>query len=215
VLRYPGPFNFSAINNFAAERALGDMLAFLNNDLQAINPDWLGEMVRHALRPDIGVVGARLWYPDDRLQHGGVVLGLGGVAGHAMKGFPRRELGYMGRAALIQNYSAVTAACMMVRHGLFDLVGGFDAGHLPVAFNDVDLCLRIRERGYRNLWTPHAEFYHHESASRGREDTREKQLRFLAECDYMRNRWGDLLANDPAYNPNLTRVKEDFSLRWG
>ena len=213
LLHYPHPFNFSAINNFAVAHARGQVLALLNNDLEVIDPGWLGEMVSHAVRPEIGAVGACLWYPDDRLQHGGVVLGLGGVAGHAMKMLPRGAKGYNARAVLVQNYSAVTAACMLVRRGVFDEVGGFDADNLPIAFNDVDLCLRIREKGYRNLWTPYAQLYHHESASRGAEDTPDKQARFEKEINYMRQRWGQLLRRDPAYNPNLTDRTEDFALR--
>jgi GT2 family glycosyltransferase len=213
LLSYPHPFNFSAINNFAVRHVRGELLAFLNNDLEVIDSGWLGEMVSHAVRPEIGAVGACLWYPDDRLQHGGVVLGLGGVAGHAMKMLPRGAKGYNARAVLVQNYSAVTAACMLVRRRVFDEIGGFDADNLPIAFNDVDLCLRIREKGYRNLWTPYAQLYHHESASRGPEDTPEKQARFGKEIAYMRHRWGQLLHHDPAYNPNLTDRTEDFALR--
>ncbi|MEA3275431.1 MAG: glycosyltransferase [Pseudomonadota bacterium] len=212
LLRYSKPFNYSAINNFAVKEARGDVLAFLNNDLEAISGDWLTEMVSHAVRPAIGAVGARLWYPNDTLQHGGVVLGLGGVAGHAMKHFRREDRGYNARAVLIQNYSAVTAACMVIERRAFDRVGGFDEVNLPVAFNDVDFCLRLREVGYRNLWTPYAELWHHESASRGPEDTLEKQRRFGKEIDYMRRRWGTTLDTDPAYNPNLTRGAENFGL---
>jgi glycosyltransferase involved in cell wall biosynthesis len=213
VVAYPEPFNFSAINNYAVTHCQGELLAFLNNDLEVISEDWLGEMVSHAVRPETGAVGARLWYPDDRLQHAGVVLGLGGVAGHAMKYLPRVDKGYNARAVLVQDYSAVTAACLVVRREIFDQVEGFDEAHLGVAFNDVDLCLRILELGYRNLWTPFAEFYHHESASRGLEDTPEKQARFGAEIDYMKKRWGPSLQRDPAYNPNLTHAREDFSLQ--
>ena len=213
VLPYPHPFNYSAINNFAAGKARGELLAFVNNDIEVIAPDWLDEMVALALRPGTGAVGARLWYPDDRLQHGGVVLGLGGVAGHAMKYLPKGDPGYCARALLRQNYSAVTAACLVVRRVLFEEVDGFDETHLAVAFNDVDLCLRLREVGYDNVWTPWAELYHHESLSRGAEDTPEKQRRFAKECEWMRQRWGELLDRDPAYNPNLTRAREDFSLK--
>jgi glycosyltransferase involved in cell wall biosynthesis/2-polyprenyl-3-methyl-5-hydroxy-6-metoxy-1,4-benzoquinol methylase len=214
VLRYDHPFNFSAINNFAVEHARGELFCFMNDDIEAIAPEWLGEMVSHGVRPEIGAVGARLWYPDGRLQHGGVVLGLGGVAGHAMKYTTKENKGYMGRSVLIQNYTAVTAACMLVRREVFDAVDGFDSENLPVAFNDVDLCIRIYKAGYYNLWTPYAELYHHESASRGPEDTPEKQLRFTGEAEYMLNKYGPLLERDPAYNPNLTRCAEDFSLNW-
>ncbi|MES9948094.1 MAG: glycosyltransferase [Candidatus Thiodiazotropha sp.] len=214
VLRYDHPFNFSAINNFAVEHASGELLCFMNDDIEVISPDWLGEMVSHGVRPEIGAVGARLWYPDDRLQHGGVVLGLGGVAGHAMKYSSKDNKGYMGRSVLIQNYTAVTAACLLLRRDVFDAVDGFDSEHLAVAFNDVDLCIRIYQAGYYNLWTPYAELYHHESASRGAEDTPEKQKRFSGEAEYMLEKYGPLLQRDPAYNPNLTRIAEDFSLNW-
>ncbi|MES9924824.1 MAG: glycosyltransferase [Candidatus Thiodiazotropha endolucinida] len=214
VLHYDHPFNFSAINNFAVEHASGELLCFMNDDIEVISPDWLGEMVSHGVRPEIGAVGARLWYPDDRLQHGGVVLGLGGVAGHAMKYSSKDNKGYMGRSVLIQNYTAVTAACLLLRREVFDAVDGFDSEHLAVAFNDVDLCIRIYQAGYFNLWTPYAELYHHESASRGAEDTPEKQLRFSGEAEYMLEKYGPLLQRDPAYNPNLTRIAEDFSLNW-
>ncbi|MEW8009877.1 MAG: glycosyltransferase [Candidatus Thiodiazotropha sp.] len=214
VLRYDYPFNFSAINNFAVEHASGELLCFMNDDIEVISPDWLGEMVSHGVRPEIGAIGARLWYPDDRLQHGGVVLGLGGVAGHAMKYSSKNNKGYMGRSVLIQNYTAVTAACLLLRRDVFDAVDGFDSEHLAVAFNDVDLCIRIYQAGYYNLWTPYAELYHHESASRGAEDTPEKQKRFSGEAEYMLEKYGPLLQRDPAYNPNLTRIAEDFSLNW-
>ncbi|MES9823902.1 MAG: glycosyltransferase [Candidatus Thiodiazotropha endolucinida] len=214
VLHYDHPFNFSAINNFAVEHASGELLCFMNDDIEVISPGWLGEMVSHGVRPEIGAVGARLWYPDDRLQHGGVVLGLGGVAGHAMKYSSKDNKGYMGRSVLIQNYTAVTAACLLLRREVFDAVCGFDSEALAVAFNDVDLCIRIYQAGFYNLWTPYAELYHHESASRGAEDTPEKQLRFSGEAEYMLEKYGPLLQRDPAYNPNLTRIAEDFSLNW-
>ncbi len=213
LLRYPHAFNYSMINNFAVEHARGEVLAFVNNDMEVIAADWLDEMLSLALRPGTGAVGARLWYDDDRLQHGGVVLGLGGVAGHAMKYLPKGHPGYCARALLRQNYTAVTAACMLVRREVFEQVGGFDGEHLAVAFNDVDLCLRIHEAGYDNVWTPWAELYHHESATRGAEDTPEKQRRFGKECAWMERRWAALLKRDPAYNPNLTLAREDFSLR--
>ncbi|MBF0219644.1 MAG: glycosyltransferase [Gammaproteobacteria bacterium] len=213
LLHYPKPFNYSAINNFAVSHSHGEVLAFLNNDLEITDGGWLEEMVSHALRPEIGAVGARLLYPDGRLQHAGVVLGLGGVAGHAMKYFPGDSKGYCGRAVLVQNYSAVTAACLVIRREIFTAVGGFDEVNLPVAFNDIDLSLRIGEAGYRNLWTPFAELIHHESASRGADDTPEKVARFRTEVDYMLRRWQDKLPHDPAYNPNLTLAYEDFSLK--
>ena len=159
-----------------------------------------------------------LYYPDDTVQHAGAVLGLtgpagkDGVAGHAFKGFKRGEEGQRNRLRLVQNYSAVTAACLVIRRAVFETVGGFNERELPVAFNDIDFCLRVRAAGYRNLWTPFAEFYHHESASRGQEDTAEKVARFQSEVGYMRRTWGALLDRDPAYNPNLSLQHEDFSL---
>jgi GT2 family glycosyltransferase len=214
VLRDNRPFNFSALNNAAARQADGEILAFLNNDLEVINPDWLDEMASQVVRPEIGAVGAMLYYPDDRIQHAGVVLGLGGVAGHAMKCARRGERGYINCLRLIQNYSAVTGACLLVRRNVFEAVHGFNEADLAIAFNDVDFCLRVRAAGYRNLWTPFAEFYHHESASRGPEDTPEKQARFGREIAYMREKWGPLLDLDPAYNPNLTLDHENFNLSW-
>lgn len=218
VLDHDAPFNFSAINNFAAREARGELLAFLNNDLEVISPDWLAEMAAQALRPEIGAVGAMLYYPNDTVQHAGVVLGLtgpalrDGVAGHAFKCAPRGSAGQRNRLRLVQNYSAVTAACLVVRRATFEAVGGFNEADLAVAFNDIDFCLRVRAAGLHNLWTPFAEFYHHESATRGAEDSPEKIARFQRETAYMRHRWGDLLDHDPAYNPNLSLQHEDFSL---
>lgn len=212
VLPWPHPFNYSALNNFAAEHARGELLALLNNDLEVITPGWLEEMAAQALRPEIGAVGAMLYYPDNRIQHAGAVLGIGGVAGHAFKLFPRGTDGAFNRARLVQNYSAVTAACLVIRKELFARVGGFDAQALAVAFNDIDFCLKVRATGCRNLWTPFAEFYHHESATRGVEDTPAKQARFSGEVATMLARWGDTLRADPAYNPNLSLESEDFAL---
>ena len=179
----------------------------------AINPDWLDEMVRQVCRPDIGCVGAKLYYPNDTIQHAGVVLGIGGVAGHSQKYFSQNANGYFGRLHLAHNVSAVTAACLLVRKAVFQEVGGLDEANLKVSFNDVDFCLKVREAGYRNLFTPYAELYHHESISRGPNDTRAKRAVADAEARFMRQKWGKLLDNDPYYNPNLTLVFEDFSLR--
>lgn len=214
VIRDERPFNYSALNNAGVHQAKGDIIGLLNNDLEVISPDWLTEMVSHALRPDIGAVGARLWYPDDTLQHGGVILGIGGWAGHAHKGFPKGSPGYVGRMSLISDFSAVTAACLVVQKSRFEEVGGLNETELQVACNDVDLCLRLREAGYRNVFTPYADLYHHESATRGFEDTPEKKARFEKERRYMTQRWGAIMQNDPAYNPNLTLDHEDFSLAW-
>ncbi len=212
ILRDPQPFNYSALNNAAVREARGELIGLLNNDLEVLTPDWLDEMAGHAVRPEIGAVGARLWYPDDTLQHGGVVL-VGGVAGHAHKNLKRGKHGYFQRGILTQNLSAVTAACLVMRKAVFEEVGGLDET-LTVAFNDVDLCLKIRAHGHRIVWTPYAELYHHESATRGNDDTPEKSARFSAEIQIMQQRWGALLRNDPAYNPNLTLDRENYSLAW-
>lgn len=210
ILRDDSPFNYSRLNNQAAYQTDADLVCLLNNDIEIISPDWLEEMAGHAMRPDVGCVGARLWYPDDSLQHGGVILGIGGVAGHAHKFWPKGDPGYFGRAVSLQALSAVTAACLMIRRDVYMEVGGLDE-KMKVAFNDVDFCLRVREAGYRNVWTPFAEMYHHESASRGYEDNPEKVARFNSEVDFMKKRWGDQLINDPFYSPNLTLEHEDFS----
>jgi glycosyltransferase involved in cell wall biosynthesis len=207
-------FNYSQLNNSVVEKSKGEIICLMNNDIEVITPEWLSEMVSHALRPEIGVVGAKLLYPDNTLQHGGVVLGLGGVAGHSHKHFPAGEKGYCGRMGLISNFSAVTAACLVVGKEIYKNVGGLNETDLKVAFNDVDFCLRVREAGYRNIWTPYAELYHHESMTRGYEDTPEKQARFAQEVLYMKETWGTLLCDDPAYSPNLTLNHEDFSYAW-
>lgn len=211
VVQHPTEFNFSAIVNNGARHARGSLICLLNNDIEIISEDWLQELVGHACRDENGVVGCMLYYPDDTIQHAGVVLGVGGVAGHAHWRLKRGSGGYMGRASIAQNVSAVTGACMMVRKDVFDEVAGFDEG-LPVAFNDIDFCMRVAERGYRNVWTPHAELYHHESASRGAEDTPEKAQRFAHEIDTMKRRWGRVLRHDPAYNPNLSLVEPWYQL---
>jgi O-antigen biosynthesis protein len=212
LLRDARPFNFSRLNNEAAREARGAYLVFLNNDIEVITPDWLGELVSHAQRPGIGAVGAKLWYPDDTIQHAGLVL-VAGLAAHAHYKRKRGDHGYFSRASLTQSLSAVTAACMCVRREVFEAVGGFDET-LAVAFNDVDLCLRIQAAGFRNLYTPYAELYHHESATRGYEDTPEKMQRFHNEADILRARWMPVLMNDPYYNPNLTLSGDPFTLAW-
>ena len=214
VLRDDRPFNYSALNNGAVSQARGELIGLINNDIEVISPDWLSEMVGLVIQPGVGAVGAKLLYPDDTLQHGGVVLGIGGVAGHANKLAPQPCYGYFGRTSLISSYSAVTAACLLVRKSVYLEVDGLNEKDLSIAFNDVDFCLRIREAGYRNVWTPFAELYHHESATRGFEDNPQKQARFRSEVLYMQGRWGDLLLKDPAYSPNLTLNHEDFSLAW-
>ena len=206
-----GAFNYSRLNNIGADLARGALLAFLNNDLEVINSDWLSEMAGHALRAEVGAVGARLWYPDKTIQHGGVILGAGGIAGHTQPAVGDNDVSF-GRAHLTQNFSAVTAACMVVPKNLYIDLGGLDEVNLPIAFNDVDFCLRLREKGLRIVWTPHAEFYHHESASRGFEDTMNKQQRFLAEVAYMQQKWKSAITADPCYNPNLALNDDLFTL---
>lgn len=216
VLRYDAPFNYAAINNFAVQHATGQIVALLNNDLEVIAPDWLQEMVSYANQPEIGAVGAMLYFPNDTIQHAGVVLGIGspppGVAGHVYKNRSRGYSGQASRALLCQDMSAVTAACMVVRRDVFEQVGGLDEKNLPIAFNDVDFCLRVKESGYRNIWTPYAELYHYESASRGYENTPEKRERFEVEKQYMMARWQNELLSDPAYNPNLALGRVPFTL---
>ncbi|MEO5342832.1 MAG: glycosyltransferase [Gammaproteobacteria bacterium SHHR-1] len=212
VSRDDRPFNYSALNNAAAREADGELLVLLNNDMEVITPGWLNELASHALRPDVGAVGAMLYFPNDTIQHAGIVLGIGGWAGHSHKGFPRNHPGYVGRLSLASEFSAVTGACLVTRRALFNELGGLNETELAVACNDVDYCLRLRKAGYRVVFTPFAELYHHESVTRGYEDTPEKQARFARELAYMRERWGDWLDNDPAYSPNLTLEREDFSI---
>lgn len=214
VIRDERPFNYSALNNGAVEQARGEVIGLINNDIEVISPNWLEEMVSIALQPGVGAVGARLWYPDDTLQHGGVVMGIGGCAGHAQKLLVKGCSGYNQRGELTQSYSAVTAACLVVKKDLYLKVGGLNQNYLSVAFNDVDFCLKLQEAGYRNVWTPHAELYHHESATRGKEDTPEKQERAAREISYMQRRWKKIISQDPAYSPGLTVSHEDFSLAW-
>ena len=212
VLRYDHPFNYSAINNFGVAQARGDIIGLVNNDIEVISPEWLTEMVSQALRPEIGCVGAKLYYSNDTIQHAGVICSIGGVAGHSHKHFSRKSPGYFSRLLLAQTLSAVTAACLLIRKEVYNQVGGLDEKNLKVAFNDVDFCLKVRAAGYRNLWTPYAELYHYESISRGAEDTPEKIKRFGREVNFMQQKWGAALESDPYYNPNLTRDREDFSI---
>jgi GT2 family glycosyltransferase len=211
VLRFDEPFNFARICNFAATHANGELLGFLNNDIDVIDAGWLDEMVMLARRPDVGCVGAKLLYQDGMIQHAGVILGLGGYAAHAHRCFPRDHGGYFGRLKVRQNVSAVTGACLVVRKAVYQQVGGMDE-KLTVAYNDVDFCLKVREAGFLNVFTPFATLYHFESKTRGYEDTPEKQARFQREKDYLAKKWGDRLRLDPYYNPNLTHAREDFSI---
>jgi glycosyltransferase involved in cell wall biosynthesis len=213
VVSYPRPFNYSAMNNLGVREAAGELLVFLNNDVEVLHEGWLEELAAHALRPEVGAVGARLLYPDNRVQHAGVIAGMGGVAGHWHGGLPRKAPGYFGRAQVIQGLTVVTGACMAMRRAVFEASGGFNTEDLAVAFNDVDLCLRIRYRlGLRVIWTPYAELQHRESATRGYEDTPEKQARFNAEIAYMQATWNETLLRDPAYNPNLALDRKDCTL---
>jgi GT2 family glycosyltransferase len=207
IIRDDRPFNYSALNNNAVSYCKGEVIVLLNNDTEVISPDWIETMVGHALQPGNGAIGAKLLFPDSRVQHAGVVVGVGGIAGHSHKYFPRNDPGYVGRAVVCSEFSAVTGACLMVRKELYLAVGGLNEVDLEIAYNDVDFCLRLREAGFRNVFTPFAELFHHESATRG-QDVSERSER---ERDYMRNRWGDIIAADPAYSPNLTLVVEDFS----
>ena len=216
ILHYNKPFNYSAINNAAAKLSKADILGLVNNDVEAINSDWLREMASHAYRPDVGCVGAKLFYSNDTIQHGGVIIGIGEVAGHSHKYFPRTSLGYTDRLNYTQQSSAVTAACLLVKRSVFNEVGGLNEQDLRIAFNDVDFCLRVHSRGYKNIFTPYAMLYHHESISRGTEDTPQKQERFLKEVNFMLNQYDvsnqGKLPSDLFYNPNLTGTHENFSL---
>jgi glycosyltransferase involved in cell wall biosynthesis/SAM-dependent methyltransferase len=215
VIRDERPFNYSAINNFAARQTTGDLICLLNDDTEVISENWLTEMVAHVLQPGVGAVGAKLYYPDGRIQHGGVILGVHGVAAHSYNLSGRLSPGYFGRLQLAQHMSAVTAACMVVRREAWDRVGGLDEHNLPIAFNDVDFCLRLRENGWGVVWSPYAELFHHESVSRGADDVGPRAGEFAREVDYMQKRWGPkALRNDPSYNSNLTLVAGDFSLAW-
>ncbi|MDT2769690.1 glycosyltransferase family 2 protein [Enterococcus pseudoavium] len=206
------PFNYSRINNLAAKVAKGKYLLFLNNDTEVITPEWMTKMVSFAQLERIGCVGAKLYYPNNTIQHAGVILGMGGAAGHGHHTFPRGDFGYFGKLEINVDYLAVTAACLMIRAEDFVEIGGFDE-ELTVAFNDVDLCLKEYEAGHNNVWLHGVELYHFESQSRGYENTPEKQARFEKETKQMEARWTKYIENDPNYNPNLTRTGGDFSVR--
>ena len=210
IVDIPGEFNYSRINNIAVSYAEGELICLMNNDIEIISPDWMEEMGSFAQQDDIGCVGAKLWYPNNTLQHGGVILGIAGAAGHAFKGVGRDNFGYFGRAILHQSYSAVTAACLMVRKSIYKELSGLDE-LLAIAYNDVDFCLRVKSAGYRNVWTPYAQMYHHESASRGDDLSSVKSNRLSHERDILISRWKDVIEADPAYSINLTLDREDFS----
>ena len=213
VVTWEGEFNYSAINNFGVRHARGAYLLLLNNDVESINGDWLTEMLSHCQRQEVGIVGAKLYYPDNTIQHAGIIIGIGGVAGSVFVGLPRAFSGYLHKASIQLDLSAVTAACMLVKRSVFEQVGGLEE-KLKVAFNDVDFCLRVREKGYLVVYDPYAELYHYESKTRGAEDTKEKIRRFQTEIEYMRSHWiGLLKKGDPYYNCNLSLTKWDYSLK--
>jgi len=213
LLRWEKEFNYSAINNFAAAHAKGEYLLFLNNDVKSINPDWLEEMLGVCQRPEVGGVGAKLIYPDNTIQHAGCVIGMGGIAGHMFVDMPADRTGYLHKASLLQDMSAVTAACLLMKKEVFEQAGGFTE-ELAVAFNDVDLCLKVRKNGYLIVYDPYAKLYHMESKTRGAEDSKEKVRRFQTEIEYMRCHWIDILKNgDPCYNKNLSLTKWNYSLK--
>lgn len=229
IIRDDGPFNYSALNNHAAKQAQGSVLVLMNNDIEVLHPEWLQEMVSQACRPGVGAVGAKLLYPDGTVQHAGVVLGprpgsqvdgAGGLLGHAHRGLRREERGYMDRAAVVQRFTAVTAACLAIQRRHFDAVGGLDEVNLAVAFNDIDFCLRLEEIGLINIWTPFATLVHYETASRGKDKLPKNLEGYLKERAFFLHRWGDRLVDDPQYNPNLGlssidfRVDPDFELDW-
>lgn len=212
VITWDGGFNYSAINNFAAKRASGEYVLLLNNDIEIITPDWMEQMLMFAQREDVGAVGAKLYYPDDTIQHAGAIIGLGGVAAHSHRNFTRESFGHMSRLCVAQNLSACTAACLLVKKSVFDEIDGLEE-KFAVAFNDMDLCMKIRRAGYLIVFTPFAECYHYESKSRGYEDTPEKRARYNKEAALFQERWAEeLKKGDPYYNPNLTLSSEDFAI---
>ncbi len=212
MLRYDHPFNYAAINNFAARQCDSPVLALLNNDVKVINNDWLSELISHALRPEVGAVGALLLYPGDVIQHAGIIVGCCGAAVNCCTGIAMESGGYSSRAAVVQNYSAVTGACLVTRASVFAEVGGLNEADLPIAFNDVDYCLKLREKGYLVVWTPHARLHHFESVSRGDDMAAMHFKRFHREMTYLVRRWRDFMtAGDPYYSPNLS-LEQPFAL---
>lgn len=216
VVEYKGDFNYSKINNFGVQYAKGEYLLLLNNDTEVITPDWMEELLMYALRKDVGAVGAKLYYPDKTIQHAGIVIGLGAhrTAGHTHYRIPEANVGYMGRLCYAQDVTAVTGACMMVSKVLYEELGGLDE-NFAVALNDVDFCLRVREKGLLNIFTPFAELYHYESKSRGSDKKDDKAVRYQMEADRFRVKWADALAKgDPYYNPNFSLDHSDFTVNW-
>ena len=212
IIKCDGDFNFSKLNNNAVKDATGEILVLLNNDIEVINEDWLSILVSHAVRTEVGCVGGKLIYPNNTIQHAGVVLGIGGVAGHPYRGFPSDHLGYFSRLMITHNVEAVTGACLAVRKTVFNEVEGLNENDLKVAFNDVDFCLNVSKSGYRNIMDPNVLLFHHESLSRGVDTEGAKKLRFQKEANYMLKKWGQKLLHDSSYNPNLTLEHENFGL---
>lgn len=213
VVTWEREFNYSAINNYAVQHAGGELLLFLNNDVEILSENWMEELIGHCQRPEVGITGVKLYYPDGTIQHAGTVIGIGGIAGHMFVNMPGSRTGYMHKASIQMDYSAVTAACMMMKRSVFEEVGGFEEA-LSVAFNDVDLCLRTCRAGYLVVYNPYVELRHYESKSRGAEDSEEKARRFQSEIEFMRSRWEELLKQgDPYYNKNLSLSKWNYSLR--
>jgi GT2 family glycosyltransferase len=215
IVEFDGEFNYSAVINLGVRNSSGEVVLQLNNDTQAINVDWLERLLEHALRPEIGAVGAKLYYPDNnRIQHAGMIIGLTGGAGHSNVDAPRDSLGYAGRLFTTRNCTAVTGACLMTRRDVFDEVGGLDE-ELPLDYNDVDFCLKIRNRGYLNVWTPLAELYHHESLTRGSVRKADRQLQLDRAKLRFQEKWGVLYCDgDPYYNPNLSLSSGNFEVRF-
>lgn len=210
---WEGDFNYAAINNYGASLAKGRYLLFLNNDIEVISPDWMEEMLGNCQRPEVGAVGAKLYYPDGTIQHAGCIIGIGGIAGHMFVGMSGERTGYLHKASIQQDLSAVTAACMMMEAEVFHQAGGFTE-KLAVAFNDIDLCLKVRRLGPLVVYDPYVEMYHYESKSRGAEDDKGKVRRFQREIEYMRSHWLDILKQgDPYYNKNLSLTKWNYSLK--
>lgn len=212
VLSYNKEFNYSAINNFAVKQCNSDIVVLLNNDTEIINNNWLQQLKANAIRPEIGCVGAKLYYPDKTIQHGGVIIGYGGVADHAFKYEPNSEMGYMQRLSTNQNYSAVTAACLAIKRNLYLKVDGLDEENLKVAFNDIDLNLKCLALGYRNIWLKNVELYHYESKSRGADISEEKRKRFQTEIDFMKKKWNTDTALDPYFNKNLSLQSHFYTI---
>ena len=208
AMQIPGEFNFSRINNLAIASRNEEIVCLLNNDTRVINRSWLNELVMHAARSSVGPVGGKLLFPHDHVQHAGIVLGIGGIGSEAFKFIHKSDDGYIHRAFLVGNYSAVTGACLAVRKSVWNEVGGFDEKNTPNAYSDVDFCLRCSEKGYRSVFTPFAQLVHEQSASRGPDNSPE----FKTAISYMQNRWKEAIARDPYYNPNLSLEREDFTL---